>query len=163
MYKKDLIGIGVPTGVLGFEYLNRAMEIFTPNRHMGDILQQVAKEFSTTQSKAERCIRHAFKKVEPDMNMKEFIALHKYKFDDKHKQAGVVLYDTAAGLTLDEFVGALKSFENEFGDFIISKVEQQNSSCFKVTVKKGSDVRLITISQDEFNKRTEVSEYGMPV
>lgn len=148
MYKEQLIGIGVPVGILGFEYLNKAMELYTPTFLMGNILSQVADEFNTTPSRAERAIRHAFKKVEPNMNMKEFIARYKYEFDNQ-KPVNAVTVDTSEGFTLNTFIGALKSFADGYGNFTVVSIRRENFGHYEVHVEYHGAQACITLKAEE--------------
>lgn len=59
-----LLAIGVPAGIKGFNYIADAIEIFdergTNIRITKELYPAIAKKNSTTPSRVERAIRHAF-------------------------------------------------------------------------------------------------------
>ncbi len=60
--KQTLKELGVPAHLLGYEYLTKAiMMCVLSNKRlfMGEIYNEISKEFDTTYTRAERAIRHA--------------------------------------------------------------------------------------------------------
>ena len=58
--------LGVPFGVLGRQYIVRAVAIIFQNGRMAmtkELYPQLAAEFETTSARAERAIRHAIERV----------------------------------------------------------------------------------------------------
>lgn len=62
-----LLAMGVPAGILGFNYIVDAIQIFdekgTDVQITKELYPAVAKKNNTTPSRAERAIRHAFERV----------------------------------------------------------------------------------------------------
>jgi Sporulation initiation factor Spo0A C terminal. len=62
-----LLSMGIPAGILGFNYIVDAMQIFDERgTNIGitkELYPAIAKKNSTTPSRAERAIRHAFERV----------------------------------------------------------------------------------------------------
>lgn len=62
-----LLAMGVPAGILGFNYIVDAIQIFdekgTDIQITKELYPAVAKKNNTTPSRAERAIRHAFERV----------------------------------------------------------------------------------------------------
>lgn len=68
-----LLAMGVPAGILGFTYIVDAMEIFdergTDISITKELYPAIAKKSKTTDSRAERAIRHAFEVARKRGNM----------------------------------------------------------------------------------------------
>lgn len=74
-----LLAMGVPAGILGFNYIADAIEIFeergTNIRITKELYPSIAEKNNTTPSKVERAIRHAFEAVRSKGNSE---AVRKY-------------------------------------------------------------------------------------
>lgn len=60
-----LLDIGIPSGVKGFIYIHEAMKLFDSDPYFMEgkiclLYETIAKQHSTTSSRVERAIRHAF-------------------------------------------------------------------------------------------------------
>lgn len=78
MYKKKLIDLGIPASILGFEYLNYAIQHYCPGMAItGTLYPSVANHFHTTCTRAERAMRHAVHKVDENISVSAFVAKYK--------------------------------------------------------------------------------------
>lgn len=87
MYRKKLLDIGIPANLDGFEYLNCALKIYAPGKHLMPLYSEVAEAFKTTAPRVERSMRTAVSKLgKYDTTVGEFIAKYKILWEEEEKK-----------------------------------------------------------------------------
>lgn len=84
---KVIKSLAVPTNILGFEYLRRAIQMCIENKKLihqmtTKLYKDIAKEYNTTPSRVERAIRHAIEISFTNADQEEY---EKYFYISKTK------------------------------------------------------------------------------
>lgn len=77
MYKKQLLALGIPASIDGFEYLNYAIEIYNPPQSLISLYEEIGKKFNVSGRKVMRAMRHAIKLTGEKITSGEFVAKYK--------------------------------------------------------------------------------------
>lgn len=83
MYRKNLLELGIPADINGFELLNYAIEVYEPQQSIIALYERVAGRYGITHSQAARNMRHAISKTGESITVGQFVAKYKILWHDR--------------------------------------------------------------------------------
>lgn len=85
MYKQKLLDIGIPAHIYGFDHLNEILMLYSPEKHITDLYNEVGKKAGVKGAAVERNIRHAISKSINPMHNAAWISAMKLAWDEDLK------------------------------------------------------------------------------
>lgn len=89
MYKKRLLGLGIPAHYNGLIYLNHAIEVYTPCMPIMLLYAEIGEAFSTSVRSVERGIRNAINATGETTKNSEFIVKYKILWEEEVHGAAI--------------------------------------------------------------------------
>lgn len=74
MYKRQLLELGIPADIRGFEMLNAAISMYKPGQSIIGLYKDIGKLYGATREQVERNMRHAVGKTYEDITVGQFVA-----------------------------------------------------------------------------------------